>query len=279
MFEGILSHYFSKLGVALNKSFTRYTSGAISACSFSTHEIARHVSKTTGKDFNTSEKGLNYLLCNDKFQIDDVYWRQHVNMIFDMMVEQNLLHKGDTVYLQIDFTSNENYFLILTASIIVNNRAIPLYFTMRKYPKKKNQYNHKKMEEAFLKGLKHVLSKKYNYVVLADRGFANDRFLNLCTNIGFDYVIRATPNFKIQYNGLTGIMDEICTDDGTYKAYIVNLDRAVTVHKCSNAQGSWYLLSSMQDKNHDEMQQIYKNRFKTKEVLLKIYEVQYLRGL
>jgi len=107
MFDNILNKYFSNLGVSLTKSFARYTSGAISACSFSTHEIARHVSKATGKDFNTSEKGLNYLLSNDKFQIDDHYWRQHINMIFDLMLEQDLIHKNEKIYLQVDFTSNQ----------------------------------------------------------------------------------------------------------------------------------------------------------------------------
>lgn len=55
------------------------------------------------------------------------------------------------------------YYKILVASIILNNRSIPIYFTMRNYPNHKEQYNHKKMESAFLKGLKHVLSKKYKY--------------------------------------------------------------------------------------------------------------------
>lgn len=137
MFQPILNQYFAGLGVSLSKSFTRYTSGAISACSFSTHEIARHVSKVTNHDFNTSEKGLNYLLNNNKFQIDDHYWRKHINMIFDLMVEQNLIKKYQPIYIQVDFTSHEDYFLILAASVIINNRAVPLYFTMRNYPKKK----------------------------------------------------------------------------------------------------------------------------------------------
>ena len=65
MFGGILKKYFSHMGVALSKSFVKYTSGIISSCSFSTNERARHVSKKTGHDVNTSVKGLHYLLCNN----------------------------------------------------------------------------------------------------------------------------------------------------------------------------------------------------------------------
>ena len=88
MFEHILKHYFSNLGVSLCKIFTCYTIVVISASSFSTDEIARHVRKATGKDFNTSEKGLHYLLCNKRLQIDYCYWRQHINMIFALLTEQ-----------------------------------------------------------------------------------------------------------------------------------------------------------------------------------------------
>lgn len=225
MFEHILKEYFSNLGVALCKSFTKYTSGVISAGSFSTHEIARHVSKATGKDFNTSEKGLNYLLNNDKLQIDDRYWRQHINMIFALLTEQDLINPEEKVYIQIDFTSNEDNFLILCASIIVNNRSVPLYFTMRNYPTRKYQYDHKKMEQAFIKGLKHALSKKYSYVIVADQGFGNHRIINYCQEEGFEYLIRFTPNLKVQWNGKKGIINDLCSADGTYQAMFLSWEQ------------------------------------------------------
>jgi hypothetical protein len=262
MFENILKRYFCGLGVSLTKSFVRYTSGAISACSFSTHEIARHVSKSTNYDFNTSEKGINYLLSNNKFQIDDHYWRQHINMVFDLMEEQNLINKNEKVYIQIDFTSNENYFLILSASIILNNRSVPLYFTMRNYPKSKDQYDHKKMEKAFLKGLKHVLSKKYKYVVVVDRGFGNERFLSICEAVGFEYLVRIVPNLKVEHNSKKGILENICLDDGEYSLKIVNWEKYVMLYKTSNEKGSWYLLSNIQNIDYKRATSIYKDRFK-----------------
>jgi hypothetical protein len=262
MFEPVISHHFSKLGVALSKSFTRHVSGVISACNFSTYEIARHVSKINGKGFSTNERGLNYLLSNDNFQIDDNYWRMHINMIFALMSEQNLLQDGGKIYIQIDFTSSEDNFLILCASIIVNNRSIPIYFTMRNYPKKKDQYDHKKMESAFLNGLRHILSKKYQYVIVADRGFGNKRFIEACENCGFEYLIRITPNAKIKYFSNKGLMEEICQSNTEYVVQVVNWKKNLRVYRHSNEVGTWYLVSNINGLQHKESEDIYRNRFK-----------------
>jgi hypothetical protein len=262
MFDSIIKKYFSGLGVSLVKSFTRYASGAISSCSFSTHEIARHVSKETRYDFNTSEKGLNYLLNNNNFQIDDKYWRQHINMVFDLMLEQDLVKKGNRVYVQVDFTTTEDNFLILVASIILNNRSIPIYFTMRNYPKVKDQYNHKKMESAFIKGLKHALSKKYRYVIVADRGFGNERFLNILEENGFEYLMRTSSKKRVLNGDCEGLMESVCVEDKHYNILIKKWSKNIDVYKHSNAKGSWYLISNIKGLVHKGSEEIYKNRFK-----------------
>ena len=68
---------------------------------------------------------------------------------------------------------------------------------MRNYPRKKNSHNQKKMEEAFIKELSHLLSNKYSYVIVADRGFGNGRFVDICTSNGFSYILRTKDNLKI----------------------------------------------------------------------------------
>jgi hypothetical protein len=262
MFEGILNKYFSNLGVALCKSFIRHVNAIASSCSFSTHEIARHVSKSTNLSFNTTEKGLAYLLSNENFQIDDTYWRQHMNMVFDLMHEQDLLKHGDDVYIQVDFTSNEDKFLIMSASVIINNRAVGIYFTMRKYPKVKNQYDHKKMEAAFLKALRHILSKKYNYIIVADRGFATRRFIEELEINNFQYLIRANSNLKIKQGDRVEIMQDISLSDGSYDIKIMAWEKEVRLYKTSNHKGSWYILSNIPNIKYKKAIDEYKNRFK-----------------
>lgn len=109
----------------------------------------------------------------------------------------NLLSENDFVFINVDFTTKKDKFLILSASIPFENRGIPLYFTMRAYPKTAGKLNQKKMELAFIKALKHLLPKKYKYVIVADRGFCTLRFINLCLEANFDYIIRSITNLNI----------------------------------------------------------------------------------
>jgi transposase len=165
----------------------------------------------------------------------------------------------------VDFTTHENYFLILTASLIIENRAVPLYFTMRNYPKTRGSYDHKRMEMAFLKGLRHILSKKYTYIIVADRGFSNERFMRLCDDNGFDFMIRTTPNLTVKHGQQKGIMEHICQHDGAYAVEIVSWKKSATLYKTSNNKGSWYLLSSLKEQDgadHSAAQELYENRFK-----------------
>ena len=81
------------------------------------------------------------------------------------------------------------------------NRGLPLFFSMRAYPKKAGILDQKKMELAFIKGLKHLLPKNYKYVIVADRGFCTQRFLRLCIENHFDFIIRTITNLNINFQG------------------------------------------------------------------------------
>ena len=66
---------------------------------------------------------------------------------------------------------------------------MPLYFSMRLYPKRKNQMDQKKMESSFIKALRHLLPKKYEYTIVADREFCNQRFAKLCEENEFGFCV------------------------------------------------------------------------------------------
>ena len=54
------------------------------------------------------------------------------------------------------------------------------------------------MEQAFVRSLRHILSKKYHYVIVADRGFGNQRFIHLCKANHFDTIIRLKDNLLLK---------------------------------------------------------------------------------
>jgi hypothetical protein len=58
---------------------------------------------------------------------------------------------------------------------------------MRRYPVKAGMIDQKLMEKAFLLEVSRLLPhEKYKYTIVADRGFANTRFMSLCREYKFN---------------------------------------------------------------------------------------------
>ncbi len=67
------------------------------------------------------------------------------------------------------------------------------------------------MEQAFLNKLKHLLSIKYQYVIVAYRGFGTNNFTQNCIKNGFDFMVRLKENLTIkhpQYSHLKSIKNQ-----------------------------------------------------------------------
>ena len=241
--QELVSNYFAKSGKVLVKRLSDITSAIMQCGSANTSLISRQLSKINGNSFKTNDMAIYRLLHNKNFQIDDSFFRQHVNLIFDLLEQRQVIKKGSQIQINVDFTSHEDNFLILSASVILNDKAITLYFSMRKYPKKKNQISQIKMEQAFVKGLRHILSKKYSYVIVADRGFGNDRFATLCTENNFDYVLRLNSNLSLKRNNKK-INLKTLKQDEVFTAQVINWKKDVNITICSKGKKIWYLMGS-----------------------------------
>jgi transposase len=216
--------------------------------------------------YKGGEMAVYRLLSNPLFKVGKVLLRSYVKLIFSLLEERTGLKKGDTVYVQIDFTSERDNFQILMASVLLNGKAIPLYFSMRKYPKKKGQYDQKKMEKAFIEGLKHALSKQYRYVIVADRGFGNKRVIELCESAGFEYIIRAEPNLKIRYGNQEGIMSEVIKEKGKYEIEVISWRKTITLIRNEEKGQVWYLMTSLKEEEPGRIVKSYKDRFRIEKV-------------
>jgi transposase len=127
---------------------------------------------------------------------------------------------------------------------------------MRNYPKKKGQYDQKKMELAFIRALKHNLSNQYQYIILADRGFGNERFIKLCEEAGFDYLIRLEPNLKVNYKGQTGIMSNLLKQNGKYEVEIT-----VILFRNQLHGQVWFIVTKLAEMTQSEGIEKYTKRF------------------
>lgn len=262
MFADSFLPFYSVFGHAFRKSFFSVLEGVLYSGSSNTASVSRAMTTLNKKPFNTNDKAIAYLFKNPKFQVDDKFWRCHINMTFSLLEEQKSIKKGSKIYIQVDFTSDTDDFLILAASIIHNGRSIPIYFTMRNYPKRKNAYNHKKMELAFLKALKHILSNKYQYVIVADRGFGNDRFMEYCQDCDFEYLIRLQPNMSIKHKEKQGVLEKVIYDSGKFTVYVKKWKKDLEVFRNTKDDKVWYLTSNIKELDHESAIDIYQDRFK-----------------
>lgn len=196
--QEIFHKYFIKEGGPFCNSLSLVIPAILRCGKANTALIAKEMSKANGLDFHSNDIHLSRFLQSDKFQIDDSFWRQHIKMIFDFMRESGMINGDDLIPINVDFTSNEDNFLILSASVNINDKAVMIYFSSRLYYHRKYTIDQKKMEEAFIKALRHILSKQYKYIIVADRGFGNKRFSNLCKENNFEYILRMTSNFNIK---------------------------------------------------------------------------------
>ena len=257
----IIERYFSKLGRTLCQGIQDVTLGILRSKSSSAGQISQDIALRKSINFKSGYMFVYRLLKDIKFQINDSFWRCHINMLSTLLEEKHDLKQGDNIQINVDYTTINNDFLILAASINVGNeKDISIYFSMRKYPKRKNQMNQKKMELAFFKGLKHALSKKYKYTIVADIGFSHLRIMEICEELGFDYVFRINGNLNIKRDeGNIEKLQDFQGGNEFFEADVVSWNKRLkfTVRTMNNS--TWYIVSNLENTNVGE---IYEKRFK-----------------
>jgi hypothetical protein len=235
------------------------------ANSFSTHQIATSLAKITNKTFHNGENRLSNFLSTKTFEVGDKAFRNLVNLVFELLDKRGFFEGLTHLPINVDFTSHTDRFLILSASIPFFGRALPIYFSIRNYPKYSDQFSQIKMEQAFFLRLKHILPKKYRYILVMDRGFGNPRILSLMNKFDFDYVIRFKDNTKIKL-GIEEIeISKLPKNSQKHTKIYLKTDSdqtpqnlIISFSKDKTLKQGWYLVSNLA---FEQLQTIYKNRF------------------
>jgi len=253
---------FARIDKFVSKGVLQIVEAMMRCSSSNTSDIIRELSLLNGNSFKSNDMWLYRFFSNKKFQIDDNFWRCYIKSIFQILSEQEEIKKDEKVVVNIDFTSDRDDFLILCASLMLGDNAIPIYFSMRKYPKQKNQYDQKKMELAFIRALRHILSDSYQYILVADRGFGNDRFIQNCLDNGFDFMIRLEPNMRIKIKENQGIAEKVLTEDGVYSCHIESWKKAYKIIRHSKDAKVWYLITNLCSGSSSQYAEVYAKRFR-----------------
>lgn len=121
------------------------------------------------------------------------------------------------------------------------------------------------MESAFIKMLRHLLSKNYKYVIVADRGFGNKRFANLCKDNGFEYILRMNSNLNIKTDdNQNANLADFNQENIKNLNCLVKSWKEDAIFDINTSNGStWFLLKSKNLANNNlDAIHIYEKRFK-----------------
>ncbi len=245
----IMEEYFSGLKDTTLKNLSYVVEGIMRCGRASVWHAAQAMSTVNNQSFKTNEKRGNRLLQDRNFQIDDSMFRKYIKILFKALRERKMLRGGERIQINIDYTTDNDDFLILMSSIKFGSRAVPLYFSMRLYPKRKNQSDQKKMEGSFIRALRHILPKIYNYTIVADRGFGNQRFAELCEENGFDFVLRINENLKIEREGVIENLEKYKGKNKKFKARVVSWKKEYSFEIRTKNDSTWFLMMPLYSKS------------------------------
>lgn len=250
---------FSKNRKTVRNTLSQVTVAMLKSRQANVPQIAMNMGTMNGKTYHANLTQVTRFFKSSAFQVDDCTWREYFKLCFGLLEERGIEKEG-LIVITIDATSNKDRFYILSASISFRGRNIPLYFSMRKYPVE----NIKKLEEAFLKELKHLLPKTYRYVIVADRGFGNIRWIDLCEKLGFEYLLRTNENWNIRDGYEKTNIKEFEKENrdlkDIYLAKSGKKTRLIMSFQKKSSQG-WYIFTSLRKEAFVDLVSQYSKRF------------------
>lgn len=253
-----ISKYFNKENKKIKTNISLCAYAILRSEKINTAEMARYMQEVNNQSFKTNDMRVYRLLQSKNFQVSDRLWRGYIKLIFKLLQEFGI-KKGDTLALNVDYTTDRDDFLILCASIQFRGQSIPIYFSLRNYPKRAGMMDQKKLELAFLKSLKHLLPDYFQYILVMDRGFGCKRIIEILENLEFQYIIRLNDNLSIKHKGKNIYSYNLEHKNmSVSKIYVNNWKKYMRLVKHVKNKAYWLLAVSPKT---NIPAQIYKQRF------------------
>lgn len=264
-----LHNVFSNLRKTARENLSLVIACLVQSESCQTPNIITKMAKYLGTSYKTNEVKLQRFLDSKEFMVDNKLFRCYIKMVLKLFEEREYTKKGSQIAINIDFTTKKDKFLILVASIPFFGRGIPIYFSLRCYPIKKDMLDQVKMERAFLRELQRLLPhEQYKFVIVADRGFGNIRFMKDCIKFGFDYIVRTTENKYFRIDNEESHKQKIKDVKGNnhdYEKIRLETEKFETRLIMSMKEGAkerWSIFTSLRKSTFDEITKQYGDRFK-----------------
>jgi hypothetical protein len=186
------------------------------------------------------------------------------------------------VYIAIDWTYLSHSYQILSAALISDGRALPLYYRTYLWgcpPGEKDGWQ-VKMEIEFLKELKLMLPPGVEAVIMADRGFGRASYIHALEEIGFHYILRTQKMVYIESALFCGMLKNMKIYRGQSKdcgfslyGKEARLKTRLIVFYGRKSSEPWYLLTDMTDEKRRFVKQ-YAKRMQIEETFKDLKQIK-----
>lgn len=233
--------------------------GVLGSSSLFLHELGKGMAKLRNKNKKHATKQIDRLLSNKGISIWDLsaQWVPY------------LIGSLDKILVAMDWTAfagDKQYMLSLN---LVTSKGVSTPLLWKTVDKALMKHNRARYEDQILSRLKEVLPADVRVTLLADRGFADQKFFRfLDEELHFNYVIRIRANTIISYKNVSLHAQKYVRKDG----YAVQLKQAkitlqqyeakqVVIVQDKGMKAAWVLVSNTDMKTR-EVVNCYSKRWK-----------------
>ena len=247
---------FSKVNKARTKALGYFVDGLLKGGKISVCNLGRSMRTRTTIKHNT--KRIHRFIKNEK-----VVTSHFVTPLFETICN----HTKQRIIVAVDWTYASKL-PILFAEVISDGRAMPFHW---KVAHSNQGYSQNIIEDQFFRELKKI-TKGYDVIILADRGFFRSPLAELLGTLGFNFIIRQPKTVCIYsdcYSGRLGKLEILgnLIRDIRYCRLTRKLGyfgRLVAVWDKKQKE-AWYLATNLQELNAKTIVKMYGYRFRIEE--------------
>jgi hypothetical protein len=244
-------------------SLTNGVVGVLHAAALAIHAIGQAYAKVAGIQPKSGVKQVDRLLSNSGFDLRVVLkaWVQFV------------VGARKEIVVALDWTDfdNDDHTTLCAYVVTRHGRATPLVWkTVKKSTLKGTRNQH---EYEIVEWLHEVLAEDVEIILLADRGFGDQKFYDLLLTLGWDFVIRFRARISVQNaEGESRAAEAWVPDNGRatmLRNVYVTEDRAplpaVVVARGRKMKEAWCLATSLSKRTAAAVVKLYAKRFTIEE--------------
>ena len=243
----LLSIHFHSLSKPHLKTLSDLVVAMFNLDKFTLRDIASRLpSKTHVK--HKLKRLQNFL---DRLNVDEEFWRSYVRMVFTLPYFQPRRRKR--IILLMDSTTLKDDYWILAVSVIYRNRAIPIYLGI--WERVNESYDYWGRVREVVRMAKEILPGRYEYEIVADRGFGSRRMWEICEEVGWDYVTRINDTYKVKVDGNGYKQLSLLDGYGYYEAVVLGKSkpysgrrRGINLVVSEKGGKRWYIATSLRDR-------------------------------